>query len=63
MFSHRERRTMAGIYTHRRKDSLKKAADMAAVFKKKKEAKQGKKAVCPGHSWQSKWSSARRMDS
>ena len=44
--------TTANIYTHLKEDSFKKAAaDMATVFKKRKDAKQVKKAVVSGYSW------------
>ena len=43
---HGDYHTTANICTHLKEDSLKKAAaDMATVFKKKKDAKQVKKAV------------------
>ena len=52
MVGYRERQTTANIYTHLKEDSLKKAAaDMATVFKKKKDAKQVKKAV-GGNIWE-----------
>ena len=49
---HRDYQTTANIYTHLKEDSIKKAAaDMATVFKKKKDAKQVKKAFVSGYSW------------
>jgi integrase len=52
MVGHRDYQTTANIYTHLKEDSLKKdAADMATVFKKKKDAKQVKKAVRGGNPW------------
>ena len=49
---HRDYQTTANIYTHLMEDSLKKAAaDMATVFKKKKDAKQVKKAVGDENPW------------
>jgi integrase len=50
MVGHRDYQTTAKIYTHLKEDSLKKAAaDMATVFKKKKDAKQVRKAVGGGN--------------